>query len=78
MATIHHTDIDPVLKRPDNDFPAHFQRNDEIDLIEWFLIVLKSIKTVVIITLCFAPVSYTHLDVYKRQQFSSLSGEGGR
>lgn len=58
MATIHHTDIDPVLKRPDNDFPAHFQRNDEIDLIEWFLIVLKSIKTVVIITLCFALLGY--------------------
>ncbi|MCE9912852.1 Wzz/FepE/Etk N-terminal domain-containing protein, partial [Hafnia paralvei] len=35
-----------------------FQRNDEIDLIEWFLIVLKSIKTVVIITLCFALLGY--------------------
>lgn len=58
MTTIHHENLDSVIDNSKPAFQSPFLRDDEIDLIEWLLIVIKSYKIILIITLCFGLIGY--------------------
>ena len=58
----------------------HHVRADEYDLFTaqanrnfFYLTGLRRDNMVLVLDKCVEPVSYTHLDVYKRQQWHSLS-----
>lgn len=58
MTIIHHENNDAVLDSSNRKFQPPFPRDDEIDLIEWLLIAIKSYKTILIITFCFGLIGY--------------------
>lgn len=58
MATIQQENFDSVIENPKRKSQPPFSSDDEIDLIEWLLIVIKSYKTILIITFCFGLIGY--------------------
>ena len=62
--------LNEIIEEVDNSRKSLFGNKKTID-VEFVLEILEEIKTALPDEIVYAPVSYTHLDVYKRQACGS-------